>query len=149
MPPELDPQYVDDNEDLDSVVDSVGDPEYNPETPEVHELEDDDDDDGDDHASPKMPPSKIYTKREEARSRRNKRKLDVEATVLRVQKLTESKMAKESRSPSASRGQSTSKSRSPPPSTPGTPLSQGSGDDDYSPRPQASTGSGRKKTCFV
>ena len=124
MRPDIDPDDVDDNQDLDSVLDSVGDPEYNPETPKVHELEDDDDDAADDHASPKLPPSRIYTAREETRGRRNKRKQDIEDTIAGVERLNQSMMAKksssnkgprsESRSPSASRrGPSTSKSRSP------------------------------------
>ena len=98
MPRELDPEYVDDNEDLDSVVDCVVDPEYCPETPEVHDLEDDDDDDDDDHASPKLPTSRKYTEKEEAKGRRTNRKQEVEATIAGVRRLTESKMAKKSSS---------------------------------------------------
>ena len=107
MRPAIDPDEVDDNEDLDSTVE----PEWGPEAHEVHDLDDDDDDD--DHASLKLPTSRKYTEREEARGRRTKRKQDVQATIAGVRRLTESKMAKKSRSPSASRGQSTSKSRSP------------------------------------
>ena len=68
MRPDIDPDDVDNNEDLDSVVD----PEWGPETHEVHDLEDDDDDD----ASPKMATSRIYKVREEARGRKTKRKQD-------------------------------------------------------------------------
>ena len=87
MCPDIDPDEVDDNENLDSIVDS----EWGLEAHEVHDLEDDDDDD---HASPKMPTSRIYTAREETRGRRTKRKQDIEATIAGIERLNQSMMAR-------------------------------------------------------
>ena len=130
------PEMVEDNvENLEDSDDDGG--EYVPSSPEVHELEDADDDD-DDPASPKMATSKKFTAREEARNKRNQNKLGMQEAKERAKKVTEEIRAKK-----ASKTTCASGIRSPPPSRPETPASHES--DEFSPRPQSSRGSTRKK----
>ena len=130
---------VDDNvEDLEDSDDDGG--KYMLSSPEVHELEDAaDDNDGDDPpASPKMATSKKFTAREEARNKRNQNKSAMQEAKERAKKVTEEIRAKK-----ASKTTCASGIRSPPPSRPETPASHES--DEFSPRPQSSRVSNRKK----
>ena len=128
--PEVVDDYVEDLEDSD---DDGG--EYMPSSPEVHELEDAADDDP---ASPKMATSKKFTARTETRNKRNQKKLDMQEAKERAKKVTEEIRAKKSAKTTGASG-----IRSPLPSRPETPASHES--DEFSPKPQSSRGSTRKK----